>query len=183
MEQTPQIVLREILHCIELTKIDAHKNFAKYICKYEKILLTGAGRVGLVMQTFAMRLTHLGFSAHYLGDATVPSFGEGDLIIIGSGSGSTPSVLTTANVAHSKKLDIALITCTQNSDIGKISNHVFLISAPSKINSLKGVKSIQPMTTLFEQTLFIYLDSVVLELMKIREESSSQMWGRHNVIE
>jgi hypothetical protein len=39
------------------------------------------------------------------------------------------------------------------------------------------------MTTLFEQSLSIFLDSVVLDLMEKFGETSASMWARHNVIE
>ena len=130
-----------------------------------------------------MRLMHLGFDAHFLGDVTVPCFQKGDLLVIGSSSGSTPSILAAAQIAFSKELHIALITSSTESPIGRLSNFQFLLNAPSKKMKLDDVVSIQPMTTLFEQTLQIYLDCLVLDLMSAMNVTSSEMWGRHNAIE
>ncbi len=183
MDVNAKKILNEITRCIETTDFSNHNQFVNYIAAHDKILLTGAGRVGLVMRSFAMRLMHPGFSAHYLGEVTVPHFQKGDLLLIGSGSGATPSILATAQIAFSKELHIALVTSSNESPIGKLSNLQLLLSAPSKNEGLTYPKSIQPMTTLFEQTLQIYLDSVVLDLMEVMKVTSSEMWDRHNAIE
>jgi 6-phospho-3-hexuloisomerase len=38
-----------------------------------RVFVAGAGRSGLMMRAFAMRLMHLGLAVHVVGDATTPS--------------------------------------------------------------------------------------------------------------
>src|SRR5919112_5858965 len=54
---------------------------------------SGQGRSGLVAEMAAMRLMHAGFDAHAVGEPTAPSIGEGDGLIMISGSGETPVTL------------------------------------------------------------------------------------------
>lgn len=41
----------------------------------KKIVVCGAGRVGMAIRGFGMRLGHLGLQAYTLGDSTVPGIG------------------------------------------------------------------------------------------------------------
>ena len=56
-----------------------------------RVFLTGAGRSGLIMQLFAIRLGHLGMDVTILGLPIVPPVGPGDLFLAASGSGATAS--------------------------------------------------------------------------------------------
>ena len=56
------------------------------------VFVAGSGRSGLAMRSFAMRLIHLGLSAHVVGETTTPRITDRDLLLIGSGSGSTPGL-------------------------------------------------------------------------------------------
>jgi 6-phospho-3-hexuloisomerase len=60
---------------------------------------SGQGRSGLVAQMVAMRLMHTGFDAHAVGEPTAPSIGEGDGLVMFSGSGETPVALHLARLA------------------------------------------------------------------------------------
>lgn len=66
------------------------------ILSAQKVFVTGAGRSGLMGKSFAMRLTHIGVKAYVIGETNTPSFTEEDLLIVGSGSGRTESLLVLA---------------------------------------------------------------------------------------
>ena len=178
-----QRILDEIHHCLSNSNFASSDSFIESILNSQTIIVYGAGRVGLAMRGFAKRLRHLGLNSFYLEDSTVPSTGVGDLLIIGSGSGSTQSVLTIAEIAKANQLQIISITCNPNSPIAALSSSIIVLNAPSKTSEKIPYQSIQPMTTLFEQTLMITLDSLVLEIMDLIGEDSITMQKRHNVIE
>ena len=67
----------------------------------KKIFLAGAGRSGLMIKAFAMRLIHMGFTAYVVGETITPAIASGDLLIIGSGSGSTDSLVVIVGKARS----------------------------------------------------------------------------------
>ena len=54
------------------------QNLIKEISKAKKIVVCGAGRVGMATRGFGMRLGHLGLKAYTLGDSTVPSIEKGE---------------------------------------------------------------------------------------------------------
>jgi 6-phospho-3-hexuloisomerase len=176
-------LLSEIEKTLEASDFGDLEEFIKKILNAEKIVLFGAGRVGLMMKTFAMRLNHLGLDGYFLGEINLPATGSGDLLIIGSGSGNTKSVVTIAEIAQSKGLDVISVTSNINSSIASLSSCLIFLSCQTKETGLLPRFSIQPMTTLFEQSLLIFLDALVLELMKKLNEDNESMSRKHNVIE
>jgi len=183
MEIKYKIILKEIEEVLDRSDFSDKCNFICKILSSQNILVCGAGRVGLMMKTFAMRLNHLGLNCHFIGEMSVPRTGKGDLLIIGSGSGTTKSIVALAQVAKSKNLEVICITTAVNSIISNLSSSKLVINCTNKDNDSHLRESVQPMTTLFEQSLLIVLDSLVLDLMAELNESNLSMSERHNVIE
>jgi 6-phospho-3-hexuloisomerase len=67
--------------------------------------------------------------------------------------------------------------------MAKIAQSKVLLETPSKNSGKDFQNSVQPMTTLFEQTLGVFLDATVLDLMVKFDETTETMWKRHNAIE
>jgi 6-phospho-3-hexuloisomerase len=183
MEIRYQLLLDEIKEVLDKSNFSEKDNFIRKILGSQHILVCGAGRVGLMMKSFAMRLNHLGLNCSFLGEVSVPSTGQGDLLIIGSGSGSTRSILALAEIAKSKGLELICITSAINSPISNLSKSKLVLNCPNKSSDPITIQSAQPMTTLFEQSLLILLDSLVLELMVQLNENNTSMLRRHNVVE
>lgn len=57
------------------------------ISKAGRVFVAGAGRSGLMMRAFAMRLMHLGLDVYVVGETVTRSLSKDDLLLIGSGSG------------------------------------------------------------------------------------------------
>ena len=55
------------------------------ILSARRIAVYGAGREGLAIKGFAMRLFHMGRDVHVVGDMTTPPVGPGDLLIVTTG--------------------------------------------------------------------------------------------------
>src|SRR5689334_19842114 len=93
IQTTTGLVMKEIDAVLSLVDHSSVEQLIRALRKGRRIVTIGAGRVGLATKGFAMRLGHLGFAAYALGDMTVPSLGvKGDLVLIASGSGETPSI-------------------------------------------------------------------------------------------
>jgi len=149
-----------------------------------RIFVAGRGRSGLQMKGAAMRLMHLGMQVYVIGDATTPAITNRDLLLIGSGSGSTLSLVQYAEKAKTLGAQIALITTDANSLIAKMANVVVAVPAPTpKVKEKREFNSIQPMGTLFEQSLGILLDSIILQCMEMVEKSSEEMFLLHANLE
>ncbi len=152
------------------------------IRKAEIIIVCGVGRMGLASKAFAMRLGHMGLKAYALGDSTIPAVKKGDLIIICSGSGETQTMYDLTLLGKQSGAKIALISSYidhNKSRMAKIADTVVVINAPSKLRKINGFTSVQPMTTLNEQCLTIFFDSLVLVLMDKLKQTSDIMWKRH----
>ena len=151
----------------------------------QRIFIAGAGRSGLVMRAFGIRLLHLGKTVHVVGEPTTPSIQAVDLLIIGSGSGQTSTLRVIAQKAHNLGARILLFTTASDSPLAEIADHRVVIPAPS-LQDTEGehtLKSVQPMGTLFEQSLLIVCDSLVLRLMTQLDVSADQMRQRHANLE
>lgn len=149
-----------------------------------RIFVAGAGRSGLAMRAFAMRLMHLGLPVHVLGDMTTPGIAAGDLLVIGSGSGRTASLLAAAQKATSLGADLLLLTIDPGSPIGQLATQTIRLPAPSpKAAAGAALASAQPMGALFEQTLWLVGDALVMLLMDRLGETSDSMFARHANLE
>ena len=118
-EVNNQLNTSDIYKLIDLIDISNH------------IYLTGAGRSGLMIRSFANRLLHLGYNISVVGEISSPHTHPGDLLLISSGSGET----------------------------------------------------IQPMGTLFEQYTLILYDSIVLNIMGLKNQTNETMKARHANLE
>ncbi len=143
------------------------------------IVLCGAGRVGLACSGFAMRLGHLGKTAFTVGDSTIPPVDKGDLLIVGSSSGETQTVYDVAALGKKKGTNVVVITASPSSRLGKLADSIIVLDAPTKFGGRKDEESMQPMATLFEQSLQVMFDIIVLILMEKTRQQSDDLWARH----
>jgi len=182
-QSTYRNVLEEINFVLSKINEDEIAQMIDQIVSANTIVVHGAGRVGMAIRGFGMRLGHLGFKAYTLGDSTVPGIGEKDLLIIASGSGETQTVFDIALLGKKNGAKLALITGREESRMSKIADTKIIMKAPSKVSAVEGFSSIQPMTTLNEQSLGILFDSIVLLLMDKTKETHDKMWARHSNLE
>lgn len=154
---------------------EAFNNLTDQITHAKRIFLCGKGRSGLAISAFANRLMHLGLDVALVGEITAPRAKEGDLLIIGSGSGETGSLISLANKAKSEQVKIALITTNSESTIGKMADCVITLPCASKLDN----NSKQPMASAFEQLSFMTYDAIVMELMSVLNQNADDMFQRH----
>lgn len=169
-------ILNEIATMGQQIDPNTFNRFLNYITKAKHIFVAGAGRSGLMINAFANRLLHLGYSVSIVGEISSPHSQPADLLIISSGSGETLRLIEQAKLAKANQVNIALITSNIASSLAKLADCV--ITIPSGM-----LTSIQPMGSLFEQTSLILTDSMVLCLMAQQAETSQSMKARHADIE
>jgi 6-phospho-3-hexuloisomerase len=146
-----------------------------------RIFVSGKGRTGLHMQAFAMRLMHLGLPVHALGEATTPAIQSQDLLLIGSGSGRTEALVGYATKAKQVGATIGLLAAVETAPLVTLADYVVRI--PSQTKQAEGQPSVLPMGSLFELTLSMVLDIIVLQLMDELNITSDQMYARHANLE
>lgn len=150
-----------------------------------RIFIAGKGRSGLAIQAFAMRLMHLGCTVHIVGDITTPNIRAGDVLLIGSGSGRTPSLVQYALRAHEIGARVVLITGADTSPIHEIAVCIVHIAAstPKLGTDYDQSTSSQPMGSLFEQTMLLLLDLLIIQLMVTLDQDPDRMFSRHANLE
>ena len=180
------LILSELEYVLQQLDNYQVERFMNEILKSKTIVVCGAGRVGMVAKGFAMRLGHLGLRAYTVGDSTVPSLTKRDLLIACSGSGETQTIYDLVVRAKETGARIALVSSYidhNKSIMARVADTVVVVNAPSKTKKISGFASVQPMTTLNEQSLQIFFDALVLLLMDHMNETHDTMWERHSVLE
>lgn len=174
-------VLSEVERTIRSIDPMQVNSLAHEILSARRIYTAGAGRSGLVSSCFAMRLVHLGLVAHVVGEATAPGVAEGDLLIVSSGSGRTRTVIAQASAARSRGTRVAAVTADERSPLARQADIVMLIPCPP-FSSARG-KTIQFGGSLFEQSLLLFYDTLILELAERLGRSPLDMRMRHANLE
>jgi len=178
-------IAQEISVCLSKVRAEQVQSAVEALESAPRVFCAGAGRSALGVRGFAMRLMHLGKAVHVVGDTTTPGIGAGDLLLVGSGSGRTAGLLASAQKAKDLGASVLLITIDPQSPIGHLADLIVTIPAPSPKAAGGGgtVATIQPMGSLFEQSLFVLLDAIVVLLMQRSKISSEQMFARHANLE
>lgn len=153
-----------------------------HIGRAERIFVAGAGRSGLVLRMSAMRLMHLGRTVHVAGDTTTPAIAAGDLLLVASGSGTTPGVVKAAETAAKAGARIAAFTTNPKSPLSSLSDALVVIPAAQKTDHGSAL-SRQYSGSLFEQVLFLATESVFQTLWDTTDEPADQLWRRHANLE
>ena len=155
------------------------------IIETKNIFVAGAGRMGLMLQSFSMRLCHLGSGSHVVGFINCPPITPEDLLLVASSSGETSTVKEIVKKANEAGAEIITITAKPKSTIAKLSSKTVYLEAPSALKKDldHNLVSEQPMKTLFEQSLFILLESMVLQIMEKTNQKADDLAGRHANLE
>lgn len=176
--------LRRTLNQISCDEIDS---LVREVTGARRVFVAGAGRSGLAMRSFAMRLAQLGLTVHVVGETTSPAVRPGDLLLIGSGSGVTDRLVHYAGKAAEAGARVAAATADPASPAARLADVVVVIPAPTPKSSKEAIgqeqRSGQPMGTLFEQSLGVLLDACVMLLMARLDETGRSMFARHANLE
>jgi 6-phospho-3-hexuloisomerase len=151
------------------------------IINAKRIFLMGSGRSGLAARAFAMRLMHLGFDVHVIGDIAVPVPTIEDLAIIMSGSGKTKPIVDLGTVIKKKGTKMAIITV--NKDNSLILDMTIIIPIVIEDVDKDLRERLLPMGTLFESILNIFLDAIISELKYRTNITETSMKDRHMLSE
>lgn len=178
-------ILKELTNNLEYVEDKQLDCLVDIILESNHIFTAGAGRSGVAMKAFTNRMMHLGLSVSSVGDISNPHTKKGDLLIIGSGSGETESLVAMAKKAEKNGVRIALITMDDHSTIAKMAEVIVVLPgvSPKLKHAGMEITSIQPMGSAFEQMTFLTYDGVILELMSRMNETSDTMFGRHADLE
>lgn len=181
--------VEDVANSLEKKEVNA---LVTRILKAKNVFVYGAGRSGLVAKAFAMRLMHLGINVHIIGGEVTPASGKGDLVLLISGSGESTSVVNSAKIAKNVGAKVCVITSYPNSSTGKKADYIVNVKGRTKLKGekdfllrqLKGEHyALAPLGTLFEISVLVFLDSLIVELMDRLGITEDDMRVRHATIE
>lgn len=135
---------------------------SELITQEKRVFIIGAGRNGLQGRAFAMRLMHIGYTSYFVGETISPAIREGDILVAISGSGETGSILTVCKKALKAGATVIAVTSQADSSIGHLAEKVMTIPASTRGSGEKS--SIQLLSSIFDQSVHIMLDSLALKV-------------------
>ena len=140
-------------------------------------------------------MAHLGVKVELVGSLTEKPASNKDLLIVASGSGESLIPIQIVKKAKSIGCKIFLITSAKKSTIKNMSDFYVEIKTPTKNDfgnhlneslfdsASKVQKSVQPMSSLFDQALHIYGDIVSLEIIEKLKINKNKLWKHHANLE
>jgi len=140
----------------------------------KKIVGLGAGRMGYSLRAFIMRLGHIGYDATFIGDTVVPRVSKGDLVIVNSSSGRTPTIALLASQAKDAGASIISVCSASDTPIGKLS---------SVCLTYGDFKSRQMMKTAFEQFTFVLFDAMAHDIVGSLQLDVDKISHNHSILE
>ncbi|GLY06624.1 6-phospho-3-hexuloisomerase [Actinoplanes sp. NBRC 101535] len=142
----------------------------------------GAGRSGLALRMTAMRLMHLGIETHVVGETTTPAIRSGDVLLLASGSGTTPSVVRAAETAGRAGATVIAVTAAAGSPLARLAAATVLLPAATKTDR-SAIASAQYAGSLFEQGLVLLGDALFHTLWQHSGRSADDLWPTHANLE
>jgi len=178
VESSMNTIIDEHIKLIHSIKYEEIAALIPVIKNAKHIFIMGAGRTGLMMKAAAMRLMHLGFNVHVVGETTVPAIAKGDLLIAGSGSGTTSGIVRAAETAKNVGADIVCFTTNSESPLAELAIQSVIIPAAQKQERDEAISK-QYAGSLFEQSLLLVFDALIQSLWDLDGTSASELWKRH----
>lgn len=175
-------ILTEIEDALSNISSTEASNIITHITAANRIFIAGAGRSRLMMGAFAMRLMHIGLSVYMVGDVTTPAITDEDLLLIASGSGKTPTMITICEKARTVGAKIGVFTANPEEKLGNISDFTVTIPATYKPGSPSGN---QIGASVFEGSLLLFADALVVKISEqlLITDKDSLLWKHHSNLE
>jgi 6-phospho-3-hexuloisomerase len=177
-----QVIIQENQQLAEKLDLTAAGAIIPLIQQAERIFVVGAGRTGLALKAAAMRLMHLGLTVFVVGETTTPAIKAGDLLLAGSGSGTTSTIVKAAEKAAAVGAQILAISTTNDSPLAALATQLLVLPAAQKQDH-GGTISQQYAGSLFEQSVLLLTDAIFQTLWALDGTPAEELWKRHANLE
>ena len=153
--------------------------------RHQRVFVLGIGREGLGSKAFAMRLTHFGKTVHWGWDDTTPAVTATDLFIMPTGPSNIPHLHYIAEQVKKTGATLLVATAVPEGPTAKLADIVLTIPAHTygADDAENVVPTIQPMGSLFEQSLWIFWDVLYLMLVRRTNAKVEDLVARHRNFE
>lgn len=180
---TSHLVVEELSRTLDRIEPAQVQAFVDALLAADKIFVVGVGRVLLSLQAVTKRFAHLGLNITYVGAVTEPAITPRDLLIVGSGSGSSLFPLAIARKANAIGARIVHVGSNPQSDMREVTDFMVRIPVRTKLYLDDEIDSRQPMTSLFEQSLLLFGDIVAKMIIDERKLDLKGLWQHHANLE
>lgn len=167
-------ILAEQKAVLDQVETQALSELCDHMLAAPRILLYGVGRNGLVLQCLAMRLMHLGFEAHFVGQLSAPPIGAGDILLTAASLGSLPSVDAMARSAKQHGAWLAAFSARPE----KVPLADLVIRLPGQTMDDPQVSPLL-LGGAFELALLILCEWIAIELKERRAIPAADIRARH----
>ena len=182
-KQTADMVVEELKTSLGAIDPQSVEKLMELVLGARKVFFIGVGRVMLSLQAIAKRWAHLGIDVHLVGEITEPAITPDDVLIVGSGSGTTLFPVGIAQKAHKIGAKVVHIGSNPNGPLSEIVCLMVRIPVRTKFYLEDEIDSQQPMTRLFEQTLLMLGDIIAKMIIDRKELDRKGLWQYHANLE
>jgi 6-phospho-3-hexuloisomerase len=181
--ETSAAVVAELAEVFRRTPLDGVEDALDVLERHERVFVLGAGREGLASRAFAMRLAHLGKTAHWGWDDTTPAVTADDLFVIATGSAQIAQLHHVAERVTQTGATLLVATAVPDGPTARLADVV--VTIPARAYGAAGdlVDSAQPMGSLFEQALWVFWDVLYLRLVERAGVGFEELGARHRNFE
>lgn len=176
-------ILKEIETVLGHVAEEQLLRLAAELQKAKRIFIIGEGRSGLMAKSFAMRLMHLGATVYVVGETITPAIAKGDHLVAVSGSGTTKSVVWTAEKTQQLGCKVIAVTTNPESPLAAVAAQILHVPAATKYRRENELKTIQPLGSLFDQCVHLLFDTICLLFSELNDVDHAQAFGRHSNLE
>lgn len=179
-----KVVLHELGAVLDGVSTDQFETACQMIVEAESLLLYGCGREGLQMRGLVMRLYHLGLNVNMVADMAAPPLGQGDLFVVSAGPGELSTVTALIQVAQRDGAKVLFFTATPDAPVAALADFVVNIPAQTMANDQDRKKrSMLPMGSIYEGSMFLLFEMMILRLQQTLNIDSDDMRARHTNME
>ena len=180
-----KVILEENRNILKRLDSDRTKAFVQKVIrqKTDSIFFSAQGRSGFILRCFCMRLMHLGYRVFFCGETITPAICDKDILIVLSGSGETTSSLEAVKSAKRNNSFTIGILGNLDSTISNLVDMAIEIPGTTKLCRKCEPASLQMSGSLFEQSAFIYLETVIFMIYLTKKEKIGKVSSKHTVIE
>jgi 6-phospho-3-hexuloisomerase len=124
------------------------------------------------MKGLAMRLFHAGFDAHVVGEVAPPPVAIRDLLIVSARPGDFATISALLAITGNAGAKAAVVTAGPDSATAADADHVLTIPAQTMAGDQGERRSVLPMGSLFEASMLLTFELLVLRLRALKGESA-----------
>ncbi|MEM8884470.1 MAG: SIS domain-containing protein [Planctomycetota bacterium] len=156
-------ILKDLHRILDAVPDAITDDFVESIVRSNRCFMHGLGRSGLVARMFAMRLVHLSQEATIVGDTTTPAIRRDDLLVVCSRTGRSPILRHAVSLAHAEGARAIAVIGDEGTRLEGPADLV--VRLPIEVAEQATE---QPMGSLWEQALLLYLDGVIVRKLMER---------------